>query len=491
MQTKMSFKTFNAKTIHSSHRLKFASVEANQGTLNNPCVSQAAAKNWATGQIGADKLEKNRYYGFLWVKTPKNRNAKYHIYTNGVGTIQSTKKDGSFSPKDMKTISLGINKRFKNVPYNEEESESEEESEEEEEEEEEEDSEEEEEEEDSEEEEEEEEEGEDDWDKWKQEDQEKKRLQRRELQKQEVEEEREREERKKMQDIKQERKEHAKRTAEWEREERKKMQDIKQERKEHAKRTAEWARFKKKMRDELARHLKELFKVRKKEGKKELFKVRKKEESDLDEERIEQDAYIRNMMIDSWHGLKKIKEVAPGFDKLKDLSGDIEDLFHWATGSYSPDEGFSRKLERLFPGPGSSCLRSNKWDFYCGNRRELNVDYVRKFVLGCEEIYTYLGGDLDHLMHEDDEEDDEDDEEEETGEDCQELSIENAEIKERDVALKKQLLEEKLKNKDLTTTNKRWIEKMTQLKAQSDKLRQQRKENEELKLKLKSGISGE
>ena len=468
MQTKMSFKTFNAKTIHSSHRLKFASVEANQGTLNNPCVSQAAAKNWATGQIGADKLEKNRYYGFLWVKTPKNRNAKYHIYTNGVGTIQSTKKDGSFSPKDMKTISLGINKRFKNVPYNEEESESEEESEEEEEEEEEEDVEEdfeEDVEEDSEEDVEEdfEEDGrdffqedrydddddddDDDVDDW--------TVQRRREQEETI--------RQKQRDDKA-----AKRVLNAARQAArlKRMEDEAKEQKEISEGEAEWAQFEKEKRVELELYLKQLYDGYKNKG---------------------TDAYIRNI---NQSGIKKIKEEAEGFVVLKELSGVIKDFFNRPNGSYQP-KYLSQKLETWFPGPGTTCLGSNKWDFYCSKWRELNVDYVRKFVHGCEQLYKFLYGDLDHLMHEDDEEDDEDDEEEETGEDCQELSIENAEIKERDVALKKQLLEEKLKNKDLTTTNKRWIEKMTQLKAQSDKLRQQRKENEELKLKLKSGISGE
>jgi len=127
----------------------------------------------------------------------------------------------------------------------------------------------------------------------------------------------------------------------------------------------------------------------------ELYNVQKKEK---EKKNGGEDAWILNMKVEtgSYFGFR-IKHDAPGFEVLDQLSKVIAELFNrFATNSLSPDD-LLVELNKWFTSPGKTCLGTKAWDFYCGERRDLNIKYVKDYVIGCKNIYKYLGGDLDKL----------------------------------------------------------------------------------------------
>jgi len=148
-----------------------------------------------------------------------------------------------------------------------------------------------------------------------------------------------------------------------------------------------------------------------------LYNVQKQEQENDDSDR--KDAWILNMKVRRASlGRPHINHDAPGFKVLDQLSKVIAELFNRPKSSFSQDDllvelnkwlfnrpksSFSQddllvELNKWFTGPGITCWRSSAWDFYCGEKRDLNIEHVKAYVIGCKEIYTYLGGDLYHLI---------------------------------------------------------------------------------------------
>ena len=127
-----------------------------------------------------------------------------------------------------------------------------------------------------------------------------------------------------------------------------------------------------------------------------LYNVQKQEQENDDSDR--KDAWILNMKVRRASlGRPHINHDAPGFKVLDQLSKVIAELFNRPKSSFSQDD-LLVELNKWFTGPGITCWRSSAWDFYCGEKRDLNIEHVKAYVIGCKEIYTYLGGDLYHLI---------------------------------------------------------------------------------------------
>jgi hypothetical protein len=79
--------------------------------------TQKEALKYATTKIG--RLQPIAYYGYLYAASLScgGKQCKYHMYTNGAGTLQAQKIGGIFSPKDMGKIIKKWNVPFRNYPY--------------------------------------------------------------------------------------------------------------------------------------------------------------------------------------------------------------------------------------------------------------------------------------------------------------------------------------------------------------------------------------
>ena len=138
----------------------------------------------------------------------------------------------------------------------------------------------------------------------------------------------------------------------------------------------------------------------------ELYNVQQKEQKE--QKNGDKDTWILNMKVKTDRlklarfelpriNLSRINHDAPGFKVLDQLSKVIAELFNrFATNSLPPND-LLVELNKWFTSPGKTCLGTKAWDFYCGERRNLNIKYVKDYVIGCKNIYKYLGGDLDKL----------------------------------------------------------------------------------------------
>lgn len=104
------------------------------------------------------------------------------------------------------------------------------------------------------------------------------------------------------------------------------------------------------------------------------------------------DTYISDMSVENAGRFSaKVNHDAPAFNILKEMSRLIRDCVENGPRFL---KDYIKKM-KLFAGPGQTCVSTNVWDFYCGERRELNQDYVKKFIRDVEAVILRLGGDIE------------------------------------------------------------------------------------------------
>lgn len=104
------------------------------------------------------------------------------------------------------------------------------------------------------------------------------------------------------------------------------------------------------------------------------------------------DTYISDMSVENAGRFSaKVNHDAPAFNILKEMSKLIRDCVENGPRFL---KDYIKKM-KLFAGPGQTCVSTNVWDFYCGERRELNQDYVKKFIRDVEAVILRLGGDIE------------------------------------------------------------------------------------------------
>lgn len=104
------------------------------------------------------------------------------------------------------------------------------------------------------------------------------------------------------------------------------------------------------------------------------------------------ETYISDMSVENAGRFSaKVNHDAPAFNILKEMSKLIRDCVENGPRFL---KDYIKKM-KLFEGPGQTCVSTNVWDFYCGERRELNQDYVKKFIRDVEAVILRLGGDIE------------------------------------------------------------------------------------------------